>query len=812
MVRKQKILVGVLAGVGVFLAIVLIVAATFDWNRLKPFIDRKASGALGRPVAINGDLQVDWHREPAETGWRAWVPWPRFTVNDVVIGNTAWGKAPQFATLEQATFTISPLALLSHHVVIRQINLKRPSADLERLKDGRANWTFTRDDKPADESADPSPWILDIREIGFDQGRVGYRDEALQLDLEVGIDPLGKPVPFADIAGKAVADVGGAGAAEEPSGSRADAKARSGRDEGGERSQKAAGGGSTDAGADRKRQAGSAQGDAAKSEPKSEAKKAAGGPERETPDGDAARTNGTTTAARVRAPDYVFGWTVKGSYKGLPVSGKGKTGGMLALQDGAEPFPAQADAAIGRTRVALAGAVINPLKLGGADLRLKLSGQSMADLFPLTGVTLPDTPPYSTDGRLIATLSGEEGSVYEYRGFNGKVGDSDLHGDVRYADVDPRPKLTGKFTSNLLRFADLGPLVGADTGKGSGKRGDTDSEKVAKAERNAQADKRDQPPPRADSPADQPANKALPVQEFRTDRWRVMDGDVTLEARRITQTEGLPISNLRAHVVLTDGKLALTPLRFGVAGGTLDATIHLDGRSKPMPGDVKIAARQLKLKQLFPGVEAMKRSLGELNGDAAIRGRGNSISALLGSANGDAKLLVNDGVISRNLMEIAGLNVGNYVVGRLFGDDEVQINCAASDISLKNGVATPRLFVFDTENMIVDIDGSVDFKSERIDLDITPHSKGLRIVTLRSPLYVKGTLKNPNAGVQVTPLAARAGAAVVLGAVLTPAASLLALIAPSNNEESNQCATMLQQMKRAPQGAMPKTPARGSGK
>lgn len=33
-------------------------------------------------------------------------------------------------------------------------------------------------------------------------------------------------------------------------------------------------------------------------------------------------------------------------------------------------------------------------------------------------------------------------------------------------------------------------------------------------------------------------------------------------------------------------------------------------------------------------------------------------------------MLVNDGVISRSLMEIAGLNVGSYVVSKLFGDDE----------------------------------------------------------------------------------------------------------------------------------------------
>ena len=54
----------------------------------------------------------------------------------------------------------------------------------------------------------------------------------------------------------------------------------------------------------------------------------------------------------------------------------------------------------------------------------------------------------------------------------------------------------------------------------------------------------------------------------------------------------------------------------------------------------------------------MQKTLGEMNGDADIRGVGNSVAALLGSGNGNLKLLMNDGLVSRNLMEILGLNVG----------------------------------------------------------------------------------------------------------------------------------------------------------
>ncbi|XNM57741.1 AsmA family protein [Escherichia coli] len=77
----------------------------------------------------------------------------------------------------------------------------------------------------------------------------------------------------------------------------------------------------------------------------------------------------------------------------------------------------------------------------------------------------------------------------------------------------------------------------------------------------------------------------------------------------------------------------------------------------------------------MPDVELMQKTLGEMNGDAELRGSGKSVAALLGNSNGDLKLLMNDGLVSRNLMEIVGLNVGNYIVGAIFGDDEVRVNC-----------------------------------------------------------------------------------------------------------------------------------------
>lgn len=468
-----------------------------------------------------------------------------------------------------------------------------------------------------------------------------------------------------------------------------------------------------------------------------------------------------------KTQDYVFGWKVDGKYNGEPLSGSGKIGGMLALKDPSSPFPLQADVRSGNTRVVVAGTLTDPMDLGGLDLRLKFSGQTLSDLYGLTGVLLPQTPPYSTDGHLSATLHDKDGAVYRYQNFNGQIGDSDIHGSLTYSASKPRPSLVGDIESKKLRFADLAPLIGADSNQEKAKRG----EKTR-----------------------QPSDKVLPVEKFDTKNWGVMDADVKFSAKRIEHGKSLPISNLSTHLTLNNGVILMDPLRFGVAGGNLNSTVRLEGNKSPMQGRVDMHARGLKLKQLLPSVESMERSLGDLNGDATLSGTGNSVAELLGSSSGDMKLLINDGVISRGLMEILGLNVGNYVVGKLFGDDEVAINCAAANVNVKNGLVSPRLFVFDTENAVINISGTTNMATERLDLTIDPESKGVRILTLRSPLYVRGTYKNPDAGVKPGPLIARGAAAIALGAVVAPAAALLALISPSDNEK-NQCGPILQKMK-----------------
>lgn len=200
MTRTRKIFAWSCTGFVLLIAVIVLVLVFFDWNRIKPPLNAKVSEELHRPFAINGNLSVVWQREPDEGGWRAWIPWPHVVAEDLSLGNPEWSKKPQMVTLKRVELRVSPLALLARRVVIPRIDLTEPSAELQRLADGRANWTFQFD--PKDPNAEPSSWVVDIGAIGFDKGLVSLDDQTLKTRLDIVIDLLGKPIPFSEIVGE----------------------------------------------------------------------------------------------------------------------------------------------------------------------------------------------------------------------------------------------------------------------------------------------------------------------------------------------------------------------------------------------------------------------------------------------------------------------------------------------------------------------------------------------------------------------------------------------------------------------------------
>ena len=109
-------------------------------------------------------------------------------------------------------------------------------------------------------------------------------------------------------------------------------------------------------------------------------------------------------------------------------------GGPLIHVDETKPYHFTADVKAGATHAVADGAIVRPFHLGQFYAALTLSGPSLAELYPLTGLVMPHTAPYRMKGTLT-----RDGSLYQFKDFAGTVGDSDLHGtlDIETGEEEP---------------------------------------------------------------------------------------------------------------------------------------------------------------------------------------------------------------------------------------------------------------------------------------------------------------------------------------------------------------------------------------
>ncbi|RZI79305.1 MAG: AsmA family protein [Rubrivivax sp.] len=490
------------------------------------------------------------------------------------------------------------------------------------------------------------------------------------------------------------------------------------------------------------------------------------------------------------AGNLPLNYQAQGTWSRQAFTAKGRAGNVLQLtESGAPPFPLEIDAQAGRTGLKASGTVARIADFDGVNASVELRGATLGDLFNLIGVSLPQTSPYA----LKAQLS-KEGERWQVADMQGRLGQSDLSGNLSYDSAPAVPMLSGKIQSRVLDMDDLGPLIGLPS-----------STKAVPATTQAPAAPAGAKPPDPEPVAAPPAGKVLPTAPLDTQRLRAMNADVVYSAASIRHLQAVPLDKGSVHVKLQDSVLQLDPLSLSLAGGTVQGSVRIDGNPKPAMVQAKLDVRGMQLAKMFPTVERMDTSLGRMSGRLDLRGPGNSVAQWLGNSSGDLQVAMGRGELSNLLLEILGLDGGEVVRFFVQGDRTVQLRCAIADFQVKSGQADVRTLVLDTSDTVIQGEGGINFATESMNLTLRPSPKDRSILSLRSPLKIGGTFGSPSAGPDKAALAGRAGLALVLGAI-NPLLALAATIETGPGQDAD-CTTLLSQAK-VPDKAKLQAPAK----
>ena len=479
----------------------------------------------------------------------------------------------------------------------------------------------------------------------------------------------------------------------------------------------------------------------------------------------AAQEGADITAQLSLAPEdaglFPLRYQASGKWRNEAFTASGRTGGVLALsRDVKKSFPIEVNAQSGKTMLRAKGTVDNLQEFAGLNATFDIQGRNLDELYRLSRVVLPSTPPYKLRGQLS-----KQGLVWSASQMVGMLGKSDVSGDLRFDTSAAVPMLTGKIQSKVLDFEDLLPVIGLPV-------------KASPAAVSSQPSAKNQPSPSAGY------KKVLPTATLDLVRLKAMHADVIYSALDIRHAAQLPLDKGSVHVKLNQGILQLEPLVLGVAGGSLAGRITVDVNVVPAAFDTRFDLKGVALNQLFPTIETTKTGLGKISGQVALKGRGNSMAQMLGSASGDVAVLMGKGEISNILLEFMGLDGGEIIKFFLRGDRNVGLRCAAAAFDVKQGLMTSKVIVLDTTDTVINGSGQINLANETLDILLKPEPKDKSILSLRSPLKIAGTFAAPTAGPDKAALGVRAGLAIALG-VVNPFLALLATIEPGPGQDAD---------------------------
>jgi len=417
---------------------------------------------------------------------------------------------------------------------------------------------------------------------------------------------------------------------------------------------------------------------------------------------------------------------------------------------------------VAATTIDLSGTLPGATRIDGADLSVTIAGKNLQTLFKLVGATAPATRPY----RLAAHFT-RNGGDYKFTGIHGHFGDSDLAGQLDVTTGGPRTKLVGTLNSDTLDALDIGPWLGYSPEKLDAKGG------------------------KAVITIEKGRPRVLPDAKLQIDSLKGFDADVKYRATHV-RTGNVPIGNLVIAVDLDDRDLKLAPVAFDVFGGRVTATVDLDAHRDPVTTDYDIRMTAVPIGKLLTSFKVEDNgTTANVAGHIKLKGSGNSVRASLGTASGRIAVVVSKGTLWIRNIEVAKLDVQNFVVA-LLGKDlkkSRDIRCGVAAFTVRDGVAAADPVLFDTGRAIYSMKGQFSFKDESLGLSLRGRSKEFSLFSGQSPIGINGWFAAPKVNPISKELLARGGASVLLGIVATPVAAILPFVDLGTAKNSN-CAAI----------------------
>lgn len=440
-----------------------------------------------------------------------------------------------------------------------------------------------------------------------------------------------------------------------------------------------------------------------------------------------------------------------GSYGEDPFSADGQIGSLAELLL-SRPTPLQINAAALDAALSIEGMVKIPLTAKEVELQLGLDAPHPDRTVKALAAWVPALKEAGPIPALPLKISGQlkaQQDRYSLDEMLLTLGNSDLSGWLVLSLEGERPAVEAELASNLLDIdAIFPPPPQIQTPVQKAQR---ESSEILEVD--SSGEKAAEPA----APAFLFSKEPLPLESL-----KLADLELVYRAKQISG-RGHVAKDLELQLSLKDGILQLKPLQGLFSGGRMSSHLRLDSRPLLPRLETDLQISQLDYGALLAGPGEAPQFAGKADLDLQLRGSGDSVHELMAGADGEARLVINDGRYSSGAIGFLATDLQALLPSP--DDKEGQpINCGVAYFDIVKGQADARAIVFDTGALSLIGTGKIDLGREQLDLRLDPRAKNISVMKLTLvPLSVGGTLAHPT----ITPK--------VAGTLKTTATTLTAL-------------------------------------
>ncbi|MEJ2232225.1 MAG: AsmA family protein, partial [Nitrospirales bacterium] len=239
--------------------------------------------------------------------------------------------------------------------------------------------------------------------------------------------------------------------------------------------------------------------------------------------------------------------------------------------------------------------------------------------------------------------------------------------------------------------------------------------------------------------------RLIPDYVFPVGALRSIDLDFDWEIQRV-ESKGIHLGDLSYQLTLEDGLLTIGPLTGTLWHGKIGGRMELDASQYVPTLSAQLTIQNLDVGFLDDTVGVKNLANGDLDLISLnLKSRGTTLQAVLGRANGEAKLIEGPLEINNNYIDLWAADILTLALSKAWEKEEVtKLNCAVGYFDIVEGEIQSDSILFDTKRITVGGFGTLNLRTEQIDLILTPQPKNPTLVTLANPVRITGHLSDPD--------------------------------------------------------------------